>query len=173
MPETSPARAQPPAPPDFPRRLRFGWTQIIGVGLLSLLPIVALTGALGSIERETHARSGALVLNVRYPASMHYKAKQTVELHARNDGAQALRDVRVRFDDAYLSRFDELHFTPQVSLLDERHAEIALGELDAGATRRVLLHFEADRYGRARGSISVVAESAGEARVDVSTLVLP
>lgn len=165
--------AQPPPPPEFARRLRFGWTQILGVGLLSLLPLVALTGALGSIERETGARSGALALDVRYPASMHYKAKQTLELHVRNEGAQPLRDVRVRFDDGYLSRFDELRFTPAPSLLDERYAEVGLGVLEPGATRRVLLEFQADRYGRPQGSIVAVAEGSAQASVDVATLVLP
>lgn len=164
---------QPPAPPAFERRLRFGWTQIIGVGLLTLLVLVALSGALGPIEAHTSARAGALSIEARYPSTIHYKASQTVVLDVRNDGEQALHDVRVRFDHDYLSRFAGLQFTPQATRLNEQHTEVSLGELEAGSTRRVLLELQASDYGRPHGSIVAVSRDPGEARVQLSTLVLP
>lgn len=167
------AKAEPPAPPDFRRRLRFGWTQIVGVGLLSLLPVVALTGALDTTERTAEAHAGTLALVARYPASMHHGSNATLELSVRNDGSQPLRDVRLRFDDRYLSRFADLRFTPPPWRLDDTHAEVLLGEIAGGETRRVVLHLQADHYGRPQGSIVAQAEPSDEARVDVSTLVLP
>lgn len=164
---------QPPAPPAFARRLRFGWTQIIGVGLLALLPLAALTGVLGTVEQETSARSGSLSVEARYPSALHYKSSHTVVLDLRNDGEQALRDVRVRFDNAYLSRFAGVRFTPHATRLDERHAEVPLGEIEAGASQRVVLELQASEYGRPQGSIVALASGTGEARVQLSTLVLP
>ena len=164
---------KPPTPPVFERRLRFGWTQIIGVGLLALLPLAALTGVLGTTERQTSARSGSLLLEARYPSTLHYKGSHTVVLDLRNDGEQALSDVRVRFDSAYLSRFEGVQFTPQATRLDERHAEVSLGAIEAGASQRVVLLLEASEYGRPQGSIAALADGTAEARVQVSTLVLP
>lgn len=173
MPPREEPLPQPPAPPQFQRRLRFGWTQVIGVSLLALLPLAALTGVLGTTEAETSARSGPLSLAATYPATIHYKGSHTVVLDLRNEGAQALRDVRVRFDHAYLSRFSGLQFTPQATRLDEQHAEVSLGEIEAGATRRVVLELQASEYGRPRGNIVAVAADTAEARVQLSTLVLP
>lgn len=164
---------QPPAPPPFERRLRFGWTQIVGVSLLALLPIAATTGLLGTIERETSARSGALTIEARYPSTIHYKGSYTLVFDVRNDGEQALRDVHLRFEHAYLKGFGGLRFTPQASLLDGEHTTVSLGEIDAGTTRRVLLELQASDYGRSRGSVTAVSEGSGEARVHLGTLVLP
>ena len=173
MPPREEPLPQPPAPPQFPRRLRFGWTQVIGVGLLALLPLAALTGVLGTTEGQAGARSGPLALEATYPATMHYKGSHTVVLDLRNEGAQALRDVRVRFDHAYLSRFAGLQFRPQATRLDEQHAEVALGEIEAGSSRRGVLELQASEYGRPQGSIVAVSADTAPARVQLSTLVLP
>jgi len=173
MPPREKPDPQPPAPPAFERRLHFSWTQIIGVGLLALLVLVALTGRLGTVESRTNARAGPLSIEARYPSTIHYNASETVVLEVRNEGGQALRDVRVRFDRAYLSRFAGLQFTPQATRLNERHTEVSLGEIEAGSTRRIVLELQAADYGRPQGSIVAVSGEAGEARVQLSTLVLP
>jgi hypothetical protein len=164
---------QPPAPPRFERRLRFGRAQLVGVGLLALLPLAALTGVLGAAEREASASSGALTLEARYASTIHYKGSHTFVFDLRNDGEGPLHDARLRVDEAYLSRFEGVRFTPPVVRLDPRHAEVALGDIEAGATRRVLLELQASEYGRPQGSVVALSADSGEARVQLSTLVLP
>lgn len=164
---------QPPQPPPFQRRVQIGWLQMLGVGLLLLIPLAALTGLLGTKEREAQAQGGELALTVRYPVRMHYKTTESLELEVRNAGTQALEGVTVRVDGGYLAQFGDARFMPQVQRLSGGGAELDLGVLPPGESRRIVARLEAEGYGGHKGRIVAQARGGEPAALDIATLVLP
>ncbi len=164
---------KPPEPPPFERRVQISGVQLVGIGLLSLLPLAALTGLLGTKEEEARASAGALELSVRYPARTHHSVSEAVELAVKNTGTQPLAGAGLRLGDGYLSHFEDARFTPAVQRLGEDGAELELGELAPGETRRLVVELRARHFGTHDGRISAVAEGAEPVVLEVSTLVLP
>jgi hypothetical protein len=163
----------PPQPPPFQRRIQIGWLQVVGVTLLLLLPLAALTGLLGTEEREVSASGDPLELTARYPSRMHYLSSETLEVRVTNSGTSTLAGVTVLMADDYLSHFEAQQFRPQVARVSERGAEVDLGELPAGQSRRIVVGLRVEDHGRHAGRISAVAEGGKAVSLDVSTLVLP
>ncbi len=164
---------QPPQPPPFQRRIQIGWLQVLGVGLLLLIPLAALTGLLGLHEREAQAEGGGLALSVRYPARMHHKTTEVLEVQVRNAGTQALEGVTVRVDGGYLAQFGDTRFMPQVQRLNADGAELDLGVLPPGESRRIVARLEAEGYGGHKGRIVAQARGGEPAALDIATFVLP
>lgn len=167
------APSEPPKPPPFQRRIQIGWLQVSGVALLLLLPIAALTGWIGSEERETSATGAQLALTARYPSRMRYKTSEAIELRLRNTGAHTLSGVTVLLPQDYLSHFAVQHLRPQIERLSERGAEVDIGDLDSGQSRSIVVELQVTDYGRHAGRISAVADGGTPVALDVSTLVLP
>lgn len=164
---------QPPQPPPFQRRIEIGWLQVTGVALLLLLPIAALTGVLGPQETESRASAGELALTARYPSRVRFMSSEFLELAIENTGSRTLAGVTVLMPDDYLSHFEAQEFRPQVVRMSERGAEVDLGDLPAGQSRRVVVELRVKDYGRHGGRISAVAGDGTPVGLDVSTLVLP
>ena len=164
---------QPPQPPPFQRRIEIGWLQVAGVTLLLLLPLAALTGLLGPQETESRASAGELALTARYPSRMHFMASEVLELGIENTGSRTLAGVTVLMGGDYLSHFEAQQFRPQVVRVSERGAEVDLGDLPAGQSRRVVVELRVKDYGRHDGRISAEAGGGTPVALDVSTLVLP
>lgn len=164
---------QPPQPPAFQRRIQIGWLQTLGISLLLLLPVGALTGWLGAEEQEISASGGALRLSALYPSRMHYKATEVLELRLENSGSQPLRGVTVVVPHDYLSHFAMLEFRPRLDRLNERGAEVDVGELPPGHSRRIAIQMQVEDYGRHAGRISATVTGGPSVALDVSTLVLP
>lgn len=164
---------QPPQPPPFRRELRLGWLQVVGVGLLLLLPLAALTGALGTAEREASARAGDLSLDARYPYRTRYMTPNSIELRLKNHGDKPLAGVTLRLAEDYLAHFGDLSFRPAAERLTEGSAEIELGELPPGETRRVVVEFRAEGYGRQAGRVSAATAGGAPVELELATLILP
>lgn len=162
----------PPDPPPFPRKLRAGWLQVVGVGLLSLLPIAALTGAFEG-EREASERAGGLELEVRYPQRMRHGTATTLEVRLSNHGHDTLTDALVHLPDRYLSGFGDFRFMPEPQRLDEHGVRVAIGELAPGQTRKLIVALKAEQAGVHDGRISAAAADGATAQLEVTTLVLP
>ena len=162
----------PPEPPPFPRKVRAGWLQVVGVGLLSLLPIAALTGAFEG-EREATASAGDLELEVRYPHRMRHGTSATLEVRLANRGRDRLTGARVHLPDAYLSGFGDFRFMPEPQRLDEQGVRVAIGELAPGQTRKLIVALKAEQSGVHDGRISAAAADGAAAQLEVTTLVLP
>jgi len=164
---------EPPQPPPFQRRIRISGLQTMGVGLLVLLPLAALTGLVTPETHESRASAGPLELTVRYPARMYYSTFEALELGLKNTGSHALSSARVQLPTDYLSNFDNVLIRPHVQHLSEARAQIDLGELAPGQTRKLVVEVRASDYGRHDGRISAAAGDAASVALEVSTLVLP
>lgn len=172
-PGNDPPPSQPPEPPPFERRVRIGRLQWIGVPLLALIPLAALFGAFGQRSGSARAAGDGVTLELRYPSLLRYKTALPFELTVHNSGAQPLSQVAVRIDHAWLSCFTRIDLMPQPQRLTERHAEIVIDELPAGAQRKVVGVFEARDRGRHSGQASVAIGGRVVATAELSTVVLP
>lgn len=168
-----PLEIRPPKPPPFRRKLKLGRLQVIGVSFLALLPLAALTGALGVRDREAGAGSATLALQVRYPDRAHYGASHSMEIRLTNRGAEPLSSVRVRIGHDYLSGFALLQATPQPERMTGLDYEMEIGQLLPGQTQRIVLLLEPEQVGRRSGRISATAPDGSPVEIDVATLVLP
>lgn len=165
---------QPPQPPEFERRLQFHLTQLIGVPLLALLPILAAFGVFGTLRDEARVQTAVLELQVRYPTRFRYKTVEPLEVEVRNLLSEPLPTVVVRLETDYLSAFSSVQITPSPTSLTEEVYEVTLAEVQPGETRLVSLELQAQDYWRHRGAISATAEGDAEAaEVEVASFVIP
>lgn len=173
-PARKPPAAEPPEPPQVPTKIRIGVVQALGVPLLALLPVVALTGLLG--EREEHARSvstGGVSLQVDYPAVQRFRTLRELSITVRNEGDTTLPMTTLQIDRSYLGAFTRVETTPSVEEVTPTHHEVPLGALPPGEARRVVATLEGDKYGRHVGRVRLVAQPGSDVAVDVATVVLP
>lgn len=170
---TNPMEIEPPRPPRFRRRIQVGWLQIVGVSLLALLPLAALSGLLGVRDRQAEAESQRLALQLRYPDRAHYGTSHPLEIQVTNRGAEPLSPVTVRIAEDYLSGFALMQMTPQPERVTGRDYEVEIAQLLPGQTRRIVLQLQPDDYGRQSGRISASPPDGSPVEIDVSTLVLP
>ena len=143
--ETPPPRVRPPEPPQVPARVRIGSVQAVGVPLLALLPVVALTGLLG--EREGHAGSvsaGGVSLRADYPTVLRFRTLHELRITVSNEGSTPLPSASLQIDHSYLRAFTRVQTTPAVEVVTPQHHEVNLGPLAPGESRRVVATLEAD-----------------------------
>ena len=171
MPESR--DAQPPPPPPFRRRISIPAMQWVGVGILCLVVGVAMTGVLGLRSGQGSASAGALQVQVKYPGIMRYKTALPLEIRVTNSGAHALAGVTVQIDRRYLEAFEDVHLTPAAQQVTDRHYQVTLAELPAGATREVVAWLDAQRRGRLDASVQVSAGSGPGVDLGWTTTVLP
>jgi len=164
--------AQPPPPPPFRRRIDIPAMQWAGVGALCLVVVVAMAGMLGLRSGERMASAGVLQVRIKYPETVRYKAALPLEISVTNSGAQALAGVAVQIDRRYLDGF-QVQFTPAAQQVTERHYQVTLAELPAGATREVVGWLEPHRRGRLDARLQVSASSGPAVELGWSTTVLP
>ena len=77
------ATPQPPQPPEIRRRIAFHRTQLIGVPLLAIIPVLALFGVFGTTTGEARAESAELQMQVRYPTRFRYKVINSLTVEVR------------------------------------------------------------------------------------------
>ena len=164
---------QPPQPPEIKRTLQFHLTQLIGVPLLAVLPVLALLGVFGTTRGEASAQSAALELHVEYPTRSRYKVINAIEVSVRNLTEQPLSTVTVSFDETYISKFSNVQFTPSVKTVTDEVYRVELSDLQPGETQLVSVEVQAEEYGAHRGTIKVAAGEAEAAQVDLATIVFP
>lgn len=167
------ATPQPPQPPEIRRRLAFHRTQLIGVPLLAIIPILALFGVFGTTTGEMSTESAELQLHISYPTRFRYKTINSLTVEVRNRSGQALPAVTVNFDKSYLSRFSGVTFTPSVKTVTGEVYTLELTDVQPGETRTVDVEIQAEEYGGHSGFISATAGDAEAARATVNTFVFP
>ncbi|MCR4340360.1 MAG: hypothetical protein NUW01_10800 [Gemmatimonadaceae bacterium] len=160
--------SEPPELPTMRRRLRFGGLQLVGLGLIMLIPVLAAFKVFGAGSATAADRGAALRMSVEYPPRIRRGSMEVVAVLVTNAGPSPLDTVTVRFDSAYVARFTDPQFVPSPS----RAFEVELADVAPGETRRVQLGMRANEYGRHRGRIDAIhaGDSAG---VGISTVVLP
>lgn len=164
---------EPPQAPEIQRKIQVSRTQLIGVPLLMLLPILALFGVFGDSLNTAAESSPVVELTVEYPTRTRYLAPQTLEVAVRNTSAEALDSVTVSFDRSYIDAFEDVTFTPEVSEIGDQVYEVQVDELPAGETRRITVDFKPRSYGTQRGTVTVSSTDPGGPQVAVTTFVFP
>lgn len=160
----------------YPRVLRLGALEWIGIPLLALLPVLALLGVLGPSNAQLSAPVAAanLQLELSYPARLRHKADGEMWVLVRNTGATEHRGLTLGLDQAYLDHFGRVQSLPGAQSLSDSALRIPLPALAAGESARVRLMLEADDWGQLPGWVELGSEGgAALARLDFHTLVLP
>lgn len=148
--------AHPPSPPDFERRFRMSRGQWIGLPVLFAVPVLALLGLFGSVERSDRIASGGLDVELAYPERAHYRALSRLDVVVRNTSSSPLDSVHISMDTAYIGRFAMKQFSPAT----ERAYVIPLGTIPPGGRSQASVELWADGLWRLRGSVVVSALSA-------------
>jgi hypothetical protein len=164
---------QPPEPPEIKRRLQLNATQLIGIPLLALMPLLALLGVFGLAQGEARSEQGSLALRVSYPERTRYSMTQPLVIEVRNIGTVSLDTVVVRLDTDYLSAFSQVELTPTPTRVTAEVYEVTLSDIQPGETRIVSTDVQAHAYWRQRGSISATPGGGEATGVMVSTFVFP
>lgn len=160
--------SDPPELPEINRRLKFGGWQMVGLGLIMLIPVLAAVEVFGEGSATAAYRGSALAISAEYPARIRHGAPEEVTVLATNHGPFRFDTVTVRFDSSYVARFTDPQFVPSTS----DAYEVELADVRPGETRVIRLGVRANEYGRHRGAISAF-HAADTARVTVSTIVFP
>ena len=131
-----------PGPPDVPRRIRLGGTQLAGLALLVLLPSLSAAGLLDPAQDQRTVTAGPLALTVQYPRRMRHSTNQWVTVQVQNRSGEPSTAVTVKIDPSYLKSFDPVIFVPAPARrLRDRPGQPAAGAVapnrPAGSERRV------------------------------------
>jgi hypothetical protein len=158
----------PPGPPEIRRRLALYRFQLIGLPFLLAIPLLALLGVFGERWQNVSGEGGALEASARYPAVFRYKMIDAIELHVRNRGHAVLDTITISLDSAYAGRFSTVTAIPPFN----GPFELELTRVEPGASRRVRIEIQAERYWSHSGYLTVAA--AGDTiRMPLTTMVYP
>lgn len=160
---------QPPSPPSTRRRIHLSIPQAVGVGILLLVPILALFGVFGESWAVARGGSGGIELEVRYPDRYRYKQLNEMEVTVRNRTARVIDTLTIRVDPRYLDRFSTVQSIPSQQGL----YEVPLVAVQPGEQRRAHIEYQAERYGRHSGALIATDGGADTARVQLQTIVFP
>ena len=159
---------EPPELPVLKRRLKLGGWQLLGIGVLVLIPVLAMFKVFGAGQASITGQAGAIRIDVDYPPRIRHGSTEMVTALVTNLGASAMDTMTVVFDSSYVGRVLEPRFLPSAS----RAFEVDLIGVAPRETRKVQLGFYAEDYGRHAGSVS--ARHAGDtARAAIATFVFP
>lgn len=164
---------QPPQPPDLPKKLEFTRSQIIGIPLLLLIPLLALFGVFGSSSTEAESTGHDLRVAVIYPSRFRYQQGNTLEIYVQNLSAGAMPTVTVSIDAAYLLAFSEVNLTPSVDEVTADAYRFYLQNMAPQETRLISVAVKADQYWQQRGQVAVQAMAGEPLHVELSTFVFP
>jgi hypothetical protein len=158
---------EPPSPPDVPRRVRLYRYQWIGVGLLLIMPVLAMTGFFDETWRATEAAGAEFQLAVRYPDRFRYKQLKSMQVRVRNTSTARLDTVTIALDTALANGFSTVRAVPAFS----RAYEAELTGIEPGESRLLILELQGETYGGHRGWIR--ASRADTVGLLVSITVFP
>jgi hypothetical protein len=158
----------PPEPPEIRRSLSLYRFQLIGLPFLLAIPLLALFGVFGERWQDVRSSQGVLEVSGRYPAVFRYKMIDAIELHVRNRGDAVIDTITVALDTAYAARFSTITAVPPFT----GPFELDLTAVEPGASRRVRIEIQAERYWSHSGHVTVAAGS-DTIRIPLTTVVYP
>lgn|SRR5688572_29232234 len=165
--------AEPPQPPPIERKLKLYLTQIIGIPLLILVPVLALLGMFGETEDKVTTSNPQLEMQVDYPTRFRYKMLDSVIVSLSNTSAQPISAVEVGFERSYVEGFSTVTFTPAAHEITDSAYFVEVADLQPGETRIISVDIQAEKYGRHQGAITATAENAEALRVLIETFTFP
>jgi hypothetical protein len=159
---------QLPEPPAAPRRIRFRRTQLVGLLLVAVVPVLSAAGVLDRQPGITSGSDARLAVSVSYPQRMRYRTSEWLTVDVHNRSEQPIDGVTVQFDQNYVRTFNPVLVVP--SPRDAFNVE--LGRLDPGTTRQVALQLQAEEYGPHPGWVRVRPGQQPPLELPVRTRVL-
>jgi hypothetical protein len=150
----------PPQPPEIRRRVKFYRSQMIGLPLIWLLPILALFKLFDTTFQTVSAESNGLVLSVRYPDKLRYRTFEPLEIGLENRTGSMQKKVQVHLSEDYVRAFRDPAFRPDVTDIDEGSYVVELTDVRSGERRTVTVDLEADFAGSHDAEVEVAAGSA-------------
>lgn len=173
LPPSAASPSQPPGrlptPPQEGRQVKFWKPQLFGVPVLMLLPILAMSGAMGDHPRQARADNAQLSIEVTYPSRVLFRKRTSMKIEVQNRGAVPLASASVTFDPAWLEHFQEVEFVPQPS----RPTVVELADLKPGERREIALELAPKGYGTLSGWVRADGPDAPGPQVMFDTFVLP
>lgn len=163
---------QPPEPPQVARRFTPATSQLIGVGAVLAIVLLALFEVFGVVHAEASAEQAPLRIQTRYPERLRYKTTDILDVQITNTGTAVLEAVAVRFARSYLDAFANVTLTPTVGNVTDEAYEVLLADVQPGETRRVTAEIQGEDYWRHTGFVEVSVPDA-TARTELATLVFP
>lgn len=163
----------PPQPPTFDRNFQLHKTQLIGIPVMLLIPILALLGMFGETDHEQTIANPRLEMQVTYPTRLRYKMIDAVAISLTNTSAQTIPTLQIEIDRSYVEGFSEVTFTPAIDQITGTVYIMELTDLQPGDTRVVSFAIQAEKYGKHQGAITVTPESEEALRVLIETLTFP
>lgn len=157
-----------PEAPTIMRRMALSPIQWTLLAFLVTLPLLGLAGIFERYGR-VEVRSRNLHVEAETPLTARYQAGARLRLRLRNAGGIPIESVLVRFDSAYMERFDALSFHPEI----EVPYVVQLTPLDSGMVRLVRVELKGADLGRHRGSIRITSNHGDTASIALQTIVLP
>lgn len=163
---------QPPQPPSIGRALKPHASQVVGVGVLVLIVVLALLGVFGETHGRATAEGPPFRLEVTYPERFRYKTIDSVDVTVTNTGDEAVSSLTVRFDRAYIDAFSTTTFTPSLTRVTSDAYEVDVSDLAPGETQPVSVEVQAEAYWGHPGFVEAATPEA-DVRVDVHSFVYP
>jgi hypothetical protein len=169
MPE-EPENKQPfPSAPEIERRVRVPLFRGIGMGLILLIPALAIAGVFGESWDTAAARGPNVSVRMEFPSRYRYKMLNSLTLAIENTSERRIDTVTVRLDTAYVLRFSTVVITPA----PEQVYVVPLTDVAPGEIRLVVVELQGERYGRHSGQVHVETTSGDTLALPVHTLIYP
>lgn len=165
----------PPHPPRYRREVRLGALEWIGIPALALLPVLALSGALGpSSARMVVQAPDALWMDVSHPSRLRHLGTGELVVSVTNTGAKGTQALAIGFDEDYLAHFSSIEALPAPEAFRSGRAWVSLPTLAPGERTSVRVRLEPNDWGQLPGWVELGRPGQRAlARLDFSTLVLP
>ena len=162
---------QPPYPsaPEIERRISLPRWRAVGMGLILLVPIMAVAGVFGDTAERTTLRGPNVSAAVEFPTRFRYEMLNYITVSLTNTAARPVDTINVSIDTAYLSRFSGVVFTPSA----EQAYVVPVTEVAPGETRLVRIEIQGNQYGRHTGALHIESTSGDTLSVALHSIVFP
>jgi len=163
---------EPPKPPEVHHKVSFYLYQIIGVLIIFLIPILALSGVFGATRDKAEASSEVFSIEVEYPTKFRYKTIDPLSIKIRNTSNSA-QSLTVTIEEEYLSHFTNVKFSPQEKEITNGKYIFDLGTLQAGESKTISGEIQSEEYGSFKGLIEASSTAEENLQVEVKTISFP
>jgi hypothetical protein len=140
--------------------------QWLGILILTLIPVIAMTGLLGDDVHELNARTTRLDISVRLHEPMRSRRHNTIEIRLHNRTHDAIT-ATVSFDTSFIAGFSQLRALPDF----QRPYDIRTEPIAAGAVQLITVELLAEQPGRHSGMLRIGASDT--AAIPLNVLILP
>ncbi|HZW27372.1 MAG TPA: hypothetical protein VFF08_02900 [Trueperaceae bacterium] len=153
-----------PEPPEVERRVRLVPTQVAGLVMVGLMPLLSFFGLFGLGVGNVEARGELVTVRAQHPTVHRLKVRRPLVLLVTNASGAALPAVELRLSRGYVEAFSDVSFTPAPDAIEPAAYVFVVTGLAPGETRVVSGEMQANDYWRHEATLSWrVLDEAGAA----------